>query len=361
MVDSAVRRKAYLEANLTFASDKITWVSDLSDTREVQMSWEQPIHTKAAELCVEAGDHVLECGFGMGMLADAIQARNPASHTITESHPELITKAKAWAVGKSNVTIIEDTWWTLMSDTHTRYDAIFQLFAYADDLLHTKFRHFARNKAKQNCKITWWNFTAGTTDKYMLFECDSQTAWTENIVFTDITVDPPENTYFNQTTFKLPVITFTPTLTKIPGFKKGSKVHYNKDGANQTMNIENVGPSHNILSCSDPANPVLTPNTDGHEAWGVTTCGIWKINTNLLTVTGNQPMIIKRDGAWIEKNVRELVVGDKLYKIDNTEVEITKLDFDSSDDNVYNTVHLKLDHNYFVNDILIKKGGFTNA
>ena len=361
MIDPAIRRTAYLEANLTFAEDKITWVSDLNDTREVQMSWEQPIHTKAAELCVEAGDHVLECGFGMGMLADAIQARNPASHTITESHPELITKAKAWAVGKSNVRIVEDTWWTLTSEHHTRYDAIFQLFAYADNLLHTKFHHFARNKAKPNCKVTWWNFTAGTTDPFMLFDCTEPTSWADDIVFTNITVDPPENTYFNQTTMKLPVLTLTPELKKIPGFIHGSKLLHYSGKTIGHIPIEKSGQAYSVLTCEDPANPVLTYAGKDHTCWSVTCYGMWKINDGLLTVSGNQPMIVKRDGSWIEKNVNELVVGDKLYKIDNTEVEITKLEFDNSDDNAYKISHVQSDYNYFINNILIKKGGFTDA
>ena len=88
---------------------------------------------------------------------------------------------------------------------------------------------------------------------------------------------------------------------------------------------------------------------------------MWKINDGLLTVSGNQPMIVKRDGSWIEKNVNELAVGDKLYKINNTEVEITKLEFDDSDDNAYNISHVQSDFNYFINNILIKKGGFTDA
>ena len=67
-------------------------------------------------------------------------------------------------------------------------------------------------------------------------------------------------------------------------------------------------------------------------------------------------MIVKREGSWIEKNMNELVIGDKLYKVDNTEVEITNLNFDSSE-TIYTVVRLNSDDNYFVNDILIKNGG----
>ena len=43
----------------------------------------------------------------------------------------------------------------------------------------------------------------------------------------------------------------------------------------------------------------------------------------------------------------------KLYKIDDTEVEITKIEFDGDTKN--NVIKLEIDYNYFVNDILIRK------
>ena len=59
-------RNSYLAANLTFEDDKITWYCpEEKDTREVMMKWETPIMNKMAEVAVEAGDHVLECGFGI--------------------------------------------------------------------------------------------------------------------------------------------------------------------------------------------------------------------------------------------------------------------------------------------------------
>lgn len=91
-------------------------------------------------------------------------------------------------------------------------------------------------------------------------------------------------------------------------------------------------------------------------SYGVKCKGIYNINNGLLVVTGNHPMIVKREGSWIEKNMNELVIGDKLYKVDNTEVEITNLNFDSSE-TIYTVVRLNSDDNYFVNDILIKNGG----
>ena len=47
--------------------------------------------------------------------------------------------------------------------------------------------------------------------------------------------------------------------------------------------------------------------------------------------------------------------SDKLFKKDSTEVEITQIDFDSSD-TVYTFARILIDHNYFANDILMKGG-----
>ena len=85
--------------------------------------------------------------------------------------------------------------------------------------------------------------------------------------------------------------------------------------------------------------------------------GIWNINSGLLIITGNHPIMVKRDGSWSEKIVRDIQVGDKLYKIDNTEVNVDNITFDSSDKEYWIQ---KLRHNedesfnYFANDILIK-------
>jgi len=324
---------AYKAASLTFESDKITWVNPANgETWEVMMSWEQPIMEKMAELCVNEGDHVLECGFGMGILSDAIQARNPASHTICENHPDIIPKMREWAEGKSNIILHEDNWTTI---DNGRYNAIL-MDTYADDDVYTEFRQFCKRKiVKTGGKISWWNWTGETTDRRMMFDWD-------DVVFTDVTVDPPTNAYYNKTTYKVPVKILTPPPT---GF-----------GIVDDSLMDNSRSP--IKTCDDPSSPSLI-DRDCEGAIRMVCKGVYNINDGLLKVTGNHPMIIKRSGSWIEKNMNELVIGDKLYKIDNTEVEITQIDFDSSDTK-YNVNRLLIDYNYFSNNILIKKGG-TNA
>ena len=342
-------QKGYKKATLTFESDRITFQNELTNWKftpgvmEVMMDWEQPIMEKMAELTVSEGDHVVECGFGMGILSDAIQARNPASHTVCESHPDIIPRMRTWAEGKSNVILHEDRWYTLIEQTG-RYDAIL-MDTYADDDLHPKLRYFCRNKGvKTGCKVTWWNWSGGTTDEYMRFYWD-------DISFTDVAVDPPTNSYYNLDVYKVPLKIVTPNPTGY-GVLQGSTVHIS---ALETKEIQKIYSNNDILTCADPSNPTLVTNQN-------TICftmgcrGIYTINDGLLVATGTHPMIIKRGGLWLsDKQMSELVVGDKLYKVDNTEVEITKIEFDSSDTK-YVVSRLVIDHNYFAHDILVKGG-----
>ena len=45
-------------------------------------------------MCVQGGD-VLNVGFGLGIIDDAIQRRGPRSHTIVEAHPDVYAHIKA--------------------------------------------------------------------------------------------------------------------------------------------------------------------------------------------------------------------------------------------------------------------------
>ena len=71
---------------------------------------EHPIMKEHAKICTENGGDILEIGFGMGICSDYIQNHNIKTHTIIESHPQIADRAREWALDKTNVTIIEDTW-----------------------------------------------------------------------------------------------------------------------------------------------------------------------------------------------------------------------------------------------------------
>ena len=98
----------YLSSNLTFESDKITYVNSSNQTLEVMMDWEDTIMSASAAYACEGGGDILEIGFGMGISATYIQAHTINSHTIIENHPQVILKAQAWAAVKPNVTIMEE-------------------------------------------------------------------------------------------------------------------------------------------------------------------------------------------------------------------------------------------------------------
>lgn len=352
----------YKKAKLTFTDDSITWYNPAADENwEVMMSWEKPIMEKMAEICVNEGDHVLECGFGMGILSDAIQARKPASHTICEYHPDIIPKMREWRYNEKNyasdIRMWEAKWFDLLNNREiaTKYDAIL-MDTYADDDLHGKFVHFCNQKGKDNCKISWWNFSGGTTDDYMKF-------YWEDVTFTDVAISPPENQYYNRKVYHVPLKILK---TKKPGY--GFRGRFSDDGETEKLPqiaISETKKEYRFLVY--PTTDVLTVdiNTGEFSTFKPTSNigmqgsgGMYFINDDLLHITGNHPITIKRDGVWVDKLVEELVVGDKLYKIDKTEVEITKIDKDESDK--WYTAHcLETDKSYFVNDILVKGGVFS--
>ena len=115
---------AYKDEILTFAPDKIYYTVDGLGEVQVMMDWEGSIMKASADYVCENGGDILEIGFGMGIAADYIQANSITSHTIVEIHQQVIERARAWAVGKPNVTIVEGDWYTI-KDSLSTYDGVF--------------------------------------------------------------------------------------------------------------------------------------------------------------------------------------------------------------------------------------------
>ena len=172
---------AFKDSILTFEDDKII-ADEEYNNMEVMMSWEAPIMEKSAEyICQSKGD-ILEIGFGMGICSDYIQAQGVNSHTIVEIHPQIIEKLKAWASGKSNVTIVEGDWNDVSLST---YDGIF-LDTFGDESLDS-FKTFALSKGKSNARVTYWNNFAEENNKYNF----------DNISFEQVDISPTTNIYTN--------------------------------------------------------------------------------------------------------------------------------------------------------------------
>ena len=183
----------YTSASLTFYNDKII-CEDTGSTfysSEIMMDWEHPIMSASAAYITENGGDILEVGFGMGIASGYIQSHSISSHTIVENHPQIIPKAVEWASGKSNVTIVSQSWYDVKDSIGT-FDGVFYDTFGDDDLIH--FSSSLSNLTKNGTKVTWWNNETSETNYYNI----------PNVTYQSINVNPPENTYFNSTTYYLP-------------------------------------------------------------------------------------------------------------------------------------------------------------
>jgi len=183
---------SYTDKTLTFESDKI-YYTDISfgGDFEVMMDWEDPLMSASAAYVCENGGDILEIGFGMGISAGYMHSHSISTHTIIENHPDIISKAQAWALNKSNVTIITGSWYDVKNSLST-YDGIFY-DTFGDENMKN-FSSSLSTLTKSNTKVTWWNNNPNETNFYNI----------PNVTYQAITVNPPVNSYFNSTTYYLP-------------------------------------------------------------------------------------------------------------------------------------------------------------
>tara|TARA_R110001592_G_C13051871_1_gene740212 strand:+ start:422 stop:988 length:567 start_codon:yes stop_codon:yes gene_type:complete len=183
---------AYINKTLTFESDKIYYYDEgFGSNFEVMMSWEAPLMSASAAYACTGGGDILEIGFGMGISAGYIQSHSITSHTIIENHPDIILKAQEWASGKSNVTIITGSWYDVKDNLST-YDGLFY-DTWGDDNM-TDFSASLSTLVKQGGVATWWNTLSEENNYYNI----------PNVTYTQYSVNPPSNSYFNNTTYYLP-------------------------------------------------------------------------------------------------------------------------------------------------------------
>ena len=57
--------------------------------------------------------------------------------------------------------------------------------------------------------------------------------------------------------------------------------------------------------------------------------GLVDINSGSLLITQDHRQLVKRSGSWVSKKGEDLLVGDYLYHINGSEVEITDLYIDN--------------------------------
>ena len=187
----------YINTNLGFYNDKIVVEDTGSNWNgfEVMMDWEHPMMSSSAAYVTQNGGDILEIGFGMGISAGYIQSHSINSHTIVENHPQIIPKAVEWASNKSNVTIVSQSWYDV-KDSLGQFDGIFYDTFGDDNMIY--FSSSLNELVKNGTKVTWWNNEPSETNFYNI----------PNVTYQSISVNPPQNTYFNSTSYYLPMKEF---------------------------------------------------------------------------------------------------------------------------------------------------------
>lgn len=111
----------YLEDRVSFSEDKLMD----SESKAVMMAWEKPLMEAHAKAVCSGGGHILNIGFGMGLVDTAIQQYAPLTHTIVEAHPEVYDRMLRSGWGeKKNVKIILGRWQDVLPQLES-YDGIF--------------------------------------------------------------------------------------------------------------------------------------------------------------------------------------------------------------------------------------------
>lgn len=99
--------KPYLQQRIEYSEN--TLIDE--ENKGVMMAWEKPLMSAHAKAICASGGHVLNVGFGMGLVDTAIQSYSPASHTIIEAHPEVYKRMIETGWGeKPNVRILFGRW-----------------------------------------------------------------------------------------------------------------------------------------------------------------------------------------------------------------------------------------------------------
>ena len=182
---------SYINKTLVFEEDKIYYMEDDGVEYQVMMNWEDNIMKASADyICENRGD-ILEIGFGMGISANHIQANNINSHTIIENHPQVIEKAKIWATGKDNVTIIEGGWYDV-KDSLSTYNGVF--YDTWGDSSKDNFITILPTLMKSGGRATRWNNFTSIDDVFFV----------DGTTYEAISVNPVDNMYFNSNTYYLP-------------------------------------------------------------------------------------------------------------------------------------------------------------
>ena len=182
---------SYISSTLIFSTDKIT-IS--GSNNNVMMDWEHPIMSASAAYVTQGSGDILEIGFGMGISAGYIQSHSISSHTIVENHPQVISKSREWASGKSNITIISQSWQEVTQSLGTFDGIFFDDFGGDYEDISSSLQYLT----KSGTKMTFWNNTHTSSNE---IKPDAE--------LQEISVTPDDkNGYFGSNTYYMPKLEF---------------------------------------------------------------------------------------------------------------------------------------------------------
>jgi spermidine synthase len=103
---------------------------------------------KSVEIITQNGGDILEIGFGMGISANSIISKNISSYTCVEINDYIFQNAQSWSNGKSNVSVIQDSWENFLTTTTNKYDAVYCDFLNWEE--YEEFYEKSKNVLKTN-------------------------------------------------------------------------------------------------------------------------------------------------------------------------------------------------------------------
>lgn len=167
----------YLDERVSFSEDKLMDY----DSKAIMMAWEKPLMEAHAKAICSIGGHVLNIGFGMGLVDTAIQQYNPVSHTIVEAHPEVYDRMLRDGWGKKeNVKIVFGRWQDVLPQLES-YDGIFfdTYGEYYEDL--REFHHHLPKLLKSGGIYSFFNGLCGDSAFFHVVYCNLVSLELENL------------------------------------------------------------------------------------------------------------------------------------------------------------------------------------
>lgn len=216
-VDKKDDKRDYLEDRVTFSEDKLMD----SNSKAIMMAWEKPLMEAHAKAVCAGGGHILNIGFGMGLVDTAIQQYSPVTHTIIEAHPQVYDRMIRTGWGeKESVKIIFGRWQDVLSQLES-YDGIFfdTYGEYYEDL--REFHQHLPTLLKPGGIYSFFNGLCGSNAFFHVVYCNLVSLELENLGFSTQLIPLPvkdclgeevwagvKQKYWQLDTYHLPVCQF---------------------------------------------------------------------------------------------------------------------------------------------------------